>query len=221
VEPPTAATATPGRGAAPARHPPVPPRNGAVAWSDCDDNGHSKLKEELVKVSAHRGWWAKAIIATLGILVGAVLGSLASLALARIDSEVNSPEAKISTPSSTTVPISFDLEGTFDNVSDSEALWFINRAQSNNRWHPQDKPCAQLNNGRFSCGKVFLGVQDESDRGAIFDIVIVRADTSAVDDFLRYDKEVVHQDPENATFPGLAKLPSGAQILDLKTVVRD
>jgi hypothetical protein len=116
--------------------------------------------------------------------------------------------------------MSFELAGTYDDIPEDELLWAATRANSTNRWYPQDKPCARLDEKEFSCGEYFLGVQDESDKGGAFDIVLTRANTYAVNEFLRYDKEEKGQDPENLN-PGLASLPTGAEIIARKPITRE
>lgn len=189
------------------------------------DHGESQSGEgtPVGGVSSNHGRRRKVsyvFVAALGLLAGIIGDNVGNIAFGAIISRLNAPEADITTPASNTVPMSFDLEGTVENVPDSELLWAVNRAQSNNRWHPQEEACAKLTDGRFSCGKFYLGVQDESDKGASFDIAIVRADPSAVKEFSRYHKEVVNEDPEKPVYPGLATLPSGAQILVLERVAR-
>ena len=161
------------------------------------------------------------LAAALGLIAGVVIDNVGSIAFGAVISVFNKPAAEITTLASDTVPMTFGLEGTFKNVPASELLWAVNRAQSNNRWHPQPEACTKLIDGMFSCGKMYLGVQDESDKSEVFDIVIVGADPSAVREFSRYDKEVVNEDPENPTYPGLPTLPSGTRILDQERVIRE
>jgi len=125
------------------------------------------------------------------------------------------PSAEVTTPVSVVVPASFELSGTFKDVPTSEELWLVTRDHASNRWHPIGTPCAKLIDDKFTCGTIYLGTSTSA--GVSFDIVIVGADAQASNEFLRYN----NANANYPTYPGLQSLPSGVQILELETVVRE
>ena len=103
------------------------------------------------------------------------------------------------------------VRGTSQKIAEGQAIWIV--VYVDGRYYPQDDPADVQVDGDWS-SLAFIGI--EEDVGRKFDIIAVLANKDAQDAFNAY----LVQAKVKKTWPGLEKLPNGAEIYDRITVTR-
>ena len=91
--------------------------------------------------------------------------------------------------------------GSFEHIGDGELLWLAIRPPGDGRIYPNARPCdTNADSKTWSCSVLF-GTPTPG-RSALFRVIIMRANTQAVNAILNYQSEL--------SFPGFPALPAGA-----------
>ncbi len=114
---------------------------------------------------------------------------------------------------SNTANIEETITGTAENVPERYELWILIYPYAASKYYPQPGGVS-IQNGVWST-PVYIGTRDNV--GEKFDIIAVLADRNARAEFTSY----IINGEKNNDWPGMDKIPDGAEAYDIITVVRE
>jgi hypothetical protein len=122
------------------------------------------------------------------------------------------PEIKINYTSDT-AHIAENIIGTAKNIPDGYELWILVYPYAAKKYYPQHEEVS-IQNGVWS---IPVGIGTEDNVGEKFDIIAVLANRDARIEFTSY----MVNGEKNNDWPGMNKIPDGAEVYDRITVVRE